>query len=114
MYLLYLKQQQVLHFFTSRMFKLCICNVDECKVVAVRSCHIEVCFCLVNILNSKKKKNNTFYNRPAVSWKRLGSTDIHNTVIALIILEETKCLSGKDRKIFEVYNDTHDHFSCSD
>lgn len=41
------------HLLTSRMLKLCLRSVDKCKRLAVRSCNIEVCFCLVDILNSK-------------------------------------------------------------
>lgn len=41
---------------TLRMFKLCMCDVHKCKVLAVRSCHVEVGFRLIDILNSIQKQ----------------------------------------------------------
>lgn len=41
---------------TLRNLKLCMCNVDKCKILAVGPCHVEVRLCLTDILNSNRKK----------------------------------------------------------
>lgn len=37
------------------MFKLCMRDVNKCKVLAVGPCQVEVGFCLIDVLNSNKK-----------------------------------------------------------
>lgn len=54
------KDHQKALFSTLRMFKLCMCNVNKCKLLAVRSCHGEVGFCFIHILNSNERKKNIF------------------------------------------------------
>lgn len=50
------KQKQQAHLSTLGMFKLSMRNVNKCKILAVRSRHVEVGLCLVDILNSKDGK----------------------------------------------------------
>lgn len=54
---LYVQEQQKAKFSTLRLLKLCMCNVDKCKVLTVRSRNVEIGFGLVYILNSNKKED---------------------------------------------------------
>lgn len=56
---LYVQEQQKVHFSTLRLLKICMCNVDKCKVMAMRSCNIEIGFGLIDILYPNKTKEKT-------------------------------------------------------
>lgn len=51
------EHQEIL--FTLGIYKLCMCNVHKCKVLAVRCCHVEIGFSFADILNSKRKEGKT-------------------------------------------------------
>lgn len=74
------QEKQKTHLATLRLLKLCMSNVNECKDLAVRSCHVEVGFCLINILNpneNRKRCKNTktlFLQKKQSGLLNLGCT----------------------------------------
>lgn len=49
-----LTRKEAQHYFTLRMLKLCVCNVDESKLWTGRLCHFEVGLCLIDVLDSNR------------------------------------------------------------
>lgn len=80
---------------TLRVFKLCICNVNKCKVVAVGSRHVEVGFRLIDILDSNKRKR-----------KQEKYTECHVKMIYLIrptkSSYEHRIKTRKTTKVFDI------------
>lgn len=52
-----LTRKEVQSYFTLRMLKLCMCNVDKSKLWTERSCHVEVGLRLVDVLDSNRREN---------------------------------------------------------